>query len=385
MKPADFSPNAPGKIIRARTGYFAFIPNPLPPNLKWTGKLITLLSEADRSLANLRRVGASFPVPQALLKPLVRKEAVLSSRIEGTRASFKDLMSYEIGQLALFEIPSDAHEVHNYVRALDYAIKNLKRLPLSLLLIRESHAVLLEGVRGKAFSPGEFRTSQNWIGSVGATIETARFVPPPPEAMLNCMNDLEEYIHRESELPPLIRVALIHYQFEAIHPFLDGNGRIGRLLISLLLIAWDLLPQPFLSLSEYIESNRQEYYDRLLAVSQRNEWEAWLVFFLTGLQKQAQGEIGKIEKLAGLRAGYRSLVASERAHEKLEAAIDFFIANPIATIPYFQKLMGLGNYVTAQRYIEKLVKAGIVRAETGKARNRIYRAEGILRALGLKV
>ena len=201
-----------------------------------------------------------------------------SSRIEGTRTSLQELLTYEARQLPLFENP-DAHEVHNYVKALDFGLERAGSLPISQRLIRELHACLMEGVRGEYATPGEFRRSQNWIGGPGATIETASYVPPPVEEMHVCLNDLEKYIHSPSDLPPLIRIGLIYYQFEAIHPFLDGNGRVGRLLVSLLLSAWGLLPQPLLYLSAFFEIHRQEYYDQLLSVSQKGTWEAWLRFF----------------------------------------------------------------------------------------------------------
>ncbi|MEX2161094.1 MAG: Fic family protein [Anaerolineales bacterium] len=384
MDPKNFSANIPGRVIRSPKGYFVFVPNPLPPNLEWTGNLVSALSAADRNLAALAKVGASFPVPQALIQPIIRKEAVLSSRIEGTRATYQELVAFEIGQLPLFE-SADAREVHNYVRALTHGVKRLSNLPVSLRLIREMHSVLLEGVRGSAFTPGEFRRSQNWIGAPGSTLETARFVPPPADEMLEGLNDLEHFIHAKSDLPPLVRIGLAHYQFEAIHPFLDGNGRIGRLLISLLLIAWELLPQPLLSLSEYIETNRQEYYDRLLAVSQQNEWEKWLLFFLRGVETQAQDTVQRVGRLAKLRTEYIEALREERTKEKLTKVIDYLIETPITSISNLQKQLKLSSFVTAQRYVERLVEKGVLKEVTGKGRNRLYQASGIIKALGLRV
>ena len=245
MKPGDFSQKASGKIIQTPLGYLAFVPAPLPPKIQWADRLLALLSKADRSIAQLAEVGASFPAPHVVVRPFIRREAVISSRIEGTLTSLQELLSFEARQLPLLENP-DAHEVHNYVKALDFGLERAGSLLISQRLIREVHARLIQAVRGEYATPGEFRHRQNFIGGPGATIETASYVPPPSEEMLICLSDLEKYIHSPSDLPPLIRIGLIHYQFEAIHPFLDGNGRVGRLLVSLLLSAWGLLPQPLL-------------------------------------------------------------------------------------------------------------------------------------------
>jgi Fic family protein len=230
MKKSDFSQQAPGKVIRTLKGYFAFIPTPLPPDIAWSNRLLSALSKADRSLTRLAEVGNAFPVPHVVVRPFVRKEAVLSSQIEGTRTTFQELLAFEAGQLSLFRNDDDAQEVQNYVQALDYGPERLESLPLSIRLIREIHKILMRGVRGEVMTPGELRRSQNWIGRPGATLDAARYVPPPPDEMLDGLSDLEKFIHEDSELPPLLRIGMIHYQFEAIHPFLDGNGRVGRLL-----------------------------------------------------------------------------------------------------------------------------------------------------------
>ncbi|MBX3002718.1 MAG: Fic family protein [Anaerolineales bacterium] len=381
MKASDFTAKAPGKVIKTLRGYRAFVPDPLPPNVAWSNRLLADLSKADRSLAKLAEVGNSFPVPQALMRPFVRKEAVLSSRIEGTRTSFEELLSYEAGQLKMFEDPNDAKQVHNYVRAIDYGLERLATLPISMRLIREIHGILMQGVRGEQLSPGEVRRTQNWIGPPGATLETARFVPPPVEEMHDCLKDMEQFIHEESELPPLIRVGLIHYQFETIHPFLDGNGRMGRLLVAFLLVNWNLLARPLLYLSNYFEANRQEYYDRLLAVSQRGEWEAWLTFFLEGVRSQADDAAQRIMRLQDLRTTYSKRFANERSRVKLQQMLDYLIGTPITSITQAQGATDLGSFTTVQRYIEKLEVLGIVQEVTGQGRNRIYRADEILRAL----
>ena len=381
MKKTDFSNNAPGDVIKTLKGYLAFLPAPLPPDVVWSNKLLASLSRADRSLARLAEVGNAFPVQHIVVRPFIRKEAVLSSQIEGTRTSFQELLSFEAGQLSLFSDVEDTREVHNYVQALNYGLERLETLPLSIRLIREIHGILMQGVRGELLTPGEVRRSQNWIGRPGATLDAARYVPPPVDEMHKCLSDMERFIHADSDLPPLLRIGLIHYQFEAIHPFLDGNGRVGRLMITFLLVAWDLLSQPLLYLSNFIESNRQEYYDRLLAVSQQGEWEAWLMFFLDGVHTQADDANQRISRLQELRLNYRAQFVDDRSREKLEHMIDYLISVPITSISQAQESLEMGSFTTIQRHIEKLESLGIVREVTGKERNRIYRADQILKVL----
>lgn len=385
MRPEDFSSETtPGRVVRHPNGYWAYIPNPLPPPITWSGELISALSAADRALGELAGLGQALPNPQLLIQPLIRREAVLSSRIEGTRASLVDLYAYEAVQLTLFEFPEDVKEVHNYVRALQYGMERLSSLPVSLRLMRELHARLMEGVRGEHWTPGEFRRSQNWIGAPGSTIETAAYVPPPVNEMQQALGELETFIHQPSDLPPLIRLSLIHYQFEAIHPFLDGNGRIGRLLNNLLLHDWGLLPQPILYLSAYFEANRQAYYDHLLAISQTGAWQAWFIYFLRGVQTQAQDTVGRIQRLQALRDKYREQFQRPRTSARLLQVIDWLFAQPIFTIPQLCDVLEV-NYPTAQRYVVQLEEAGIVQEITGQARNRVYRAEEIVSAIARNV
>lgn len=381
MKKSDFTKNSSGKIIITSKGYLAFIPNPLPPKVGWSNKLMQALSKADRSLAKLAEIGNNFPVPEVVVRPFIRKEAVWSSQIEGTRTSFQELLSFEARQLSLFGDAEDAKEVHNYVKAIHYGLERLIALPMSSRLIREIHGVLMKGVRGDTMTPDEFRKSQNWIGRPGATIENTRYVPPPVEEMNACFSDLEKFIHGNSDLPPLLRIGLIHYQFEAIHPFLDGNGRIGRLLISLLLVAWGLMSQPLLYLSNYIEAYRQEYYERLLAVSQKGDWEAWLLFFLEGVRSQAEDASLRINKLQELRLRYYQSVAKDRSRGKLERFIDYLIGTPITSINQARESLEIGSFTTIQRLIDKLCGMAILEEITGKSRNRIFRANEILRVL----
>jgi Fic family protein len=380
MNPSDFLPTAPGQTIRTPRGYCAFLPAPLPPEMEWSSGLVSLLSEADRALARLAEVGRVFPAPHVMVRAFVRQEAVLSSRIEGTRTTLEELLTYEATQLSFLE-SLDAREVQNYVYALDYGLERLASLPVSLRLVRELHKTLLTGVRGEHWTPGEFRRSQNWIGPPGSTLETAPYVPPPVDEMRNALNQFEKFTHAPSDLPLLIRLGLIHYQFEAIHPFLDGNGRVGRLLIALLLCEWDLLPQPLLYLSAFFEANRLEYYARLLAVSQRGDWDGWLRFFLTGVRDQASQAAARLHKLETLRSRYARQVQTERTSERLLQVIDFLLGAPIVSVRQVQAGISASDYKTAQRYVQKLVQHGILREVTGKGRNRLYRADEILHAI----
>jgi Fic family protein len=380
MNPKDFRNPEVGKALLPQTGYWAFIPAPLPPNLGWPLPLVSALSEAERDLSKLTTLAGAVPFPRLLIQPFVRREAVLSSRIEGTHASLTDLYTYESAQMSFLEPSDDVREVYNYVRALDYGLERVKTLPVSLRLIRELHGKLMENVRGGNLTPGEFRRTQNWIGPAGSTLATATYVPPPIDEMNISLDGLEKFIHAGSDIPALVRAAMIHYQFEAIHPFLDGNGRVGRLLMVLLFCEWGLLPQPLLNLSVYFEHYRQEYYDRLLAVSQRGEWDEWVRFFLRGVSLQAKDSVARLGRLQGLRAQYQVLVASERNPKRMEQVLDFLFMRPIISIGQLQDGLAI-NFVTAKRYVEKLALAGILHEATGYSRNRIFRADEILKAV----
>jgi Fic family protein len=380
MDPNDFSSNSPGRILRTSRGYWTFIPTPLPPPINWSTTLISALGEAERNLGRLANLADTLSSPHILVSPFIRREAVLSSRIEGTRASLVDLYQYESAQSSFLEHVPDVREVHNYVRAMDYGLERAKTLPVSLRLIREIHGILMEGVRGDHLTPGEFRRSQNWIGPPGSTIGSATIVPPTVEEMHQALDDLEKFIHAPSDIPQLVRAGMIHYQFEAIHPFLDGNGRMGRLLVILLLIEWGLISQPLLYLSAYFESHRLDYYDRLLAVSQRGAWENWLLFFLRGISSQSLDSIDRIERLGQLRIVYWERLRSERTAERLLLTLDVLFERPILNIRQLEAALEV-PYRTAQRYVQRLVEIGILREVTGRARNRIYRADEILKVL----
>jgi Fic family protein len=374
MRPEDFSDVA-GRVMRAPTGFWAFVPHPLPPALAWSDDLVTTLSAADLAVGELAGVGRLLPNPYLLIRPFMHQEAVFSSRIEGTRASLVDLYAHEAAvQLPLFEIPDDVQEVQNYVVALDYGLARLADLPISLRLVREVHAQLLPGV------PGEFRRSPNWIGPAGSTLENAPYVPPSVPEMQQALSELELFLHAPPRLPALVRLGLFHVQFEMIHPFLDGNGRVGRLFLVLLLCSWRLLPQPLLYLSPYFEAHRQEYYDRLLGVSQRGEWAQWLAFFLAGVARQAQETVRRIQRVQDLRERYRAQVQGERASARLLQLVDALFARPVLTINQAAAALGV-NYPIAQRHVERLEALGVLREITGRARNRAYRADAVLAAI----
>ena len=277
--------NIPGRKV-AFGAYSAFVPAPLPPKLEWTPRLIGVLSEADRLIGRLSGEGGRLPNPHILMRPFVRREAVLSSKIEGTQATLGELLASEAGAV-VERSPEDLREVGNYVVALEHGISLLRELPLCVRLVRELHEKLMEGARGQHAAPGLFRTTQNWIGKPGSTLATATFIPPPPGEVEPCLAAWERFLH-ESDLPPLVTIALAHYQFEAIHPFLDGNGRVGRLLITLFLIERKILPTPLLYLSAFFEAARRDYYESLRGVSDRGAWLDWLEYFLLGVARMSE-------------------------------------------------------------------------------------------------
>jgi Fic family protein len=361
--------------------YWAYFPAPLPPKLAWTPDLVIALSRAAGALGELKGLGHSLTNPQLLIAPFIRREAVLSSRIEGTQASLSDLYAYQAVQLPLFDRPADVKEVYNYVSALEYGLHRLKTLPMCLRLIRELHARLMEGVRGEHRTPGEFRRSQNWIGPPGCALGDATYVPPPPEGMEAALGDLESYLQAAPALPPLIRLGLIHYQFEAIHPFLDGNGRVGRLLIVLLLCTWELLPQPLLYLSAFLQRHRDAYYAHLLAVSQRGAWVDWLRFFLRGISEQSEDAIMRSRRLLDLREAYRERFQHRRAGARLLQVIDHLFAQPVVTINGVAEAIEQIDYQSAYRYVNALEAESVLREITGRSRNLVYQADDILEVI----
>ena len=378
MPPASKAGRQPhGRRIRCRGGYSAYLPAALPPPIAWDERLAAALSAADRAIGRLAGEGRRLPNPHLLIRPFVRREAVLSSRIEGTQATLGELLAAEAGA-AVDRSPADLREVANYVAALEYGVERLRKLPLSLRLVTELHEQLMRGVRGDAATPGEFRRSQNWIGPPGCTLADATYVPPPAEELMGCLGPWESFLHDES-LPPLVHAALAHSQFEAIHPFLDGNGRVGRLLITLLFIDKGVLPAPLLYLSAFFEATPDEYYARLLAVTEKGEWEEWLAYFLAGVAQQAEDALGRIERIDGLLQRWRERLA--RAPSRLpERVIELLVENPFWSVGSLAKRLDVA-YTTAQRAVDRLESAGIVTLATQARRNRVYCARAILEML----
>lgn len=384
MQPSDFTQDKYGRVVRTPQGYWAYVPNPLPPDIQMDMELARQLSEADRALGELSGVGRTLPNPHLLIRPFVHREAVLSSRIEGTQASLSDLVRFEASQLPLFGAwetptpdPRRVREVSNYVKAFEYARDKLTELPVSLRLIRGIHETLMEGVRGQDKTPGRFRHGQNYVNPVVAPLSEATYVPPPPGEMQEALDAFEKYLHARSDLPPLIRAGLMHYQFEAIHPFWDGNGRVGRLLIVFLLQAEGLLSQPLLYLSAFFEPTREEYYRGLREITQHGRWKQWILYFLRGVASQADDAVRRASRLLELRERHRTDLHQARASALLLQLVDELFALPVATNRLVCSKLSI-TARAAQLHIEKLVRANVVHEITGQARNRVYVAEEIL-------
>jgi Fic family protein len=370
---ADFEPTTPraGRLMQQPAGYRAFIPSPLPPQPPLTidGEMLKLLSDADQHLARLDALSTLLPNPDLFVAMYVKHEAVLSSQIEGTQSTLDDILALE-AHTHQASAPPDAGEVVNYVRAMNYGIARIERddFPLSLRLIREVHGELMQGVRGQEKSPGEFRTSQNWIG--GASPARAAFVPPPAHEVMPALDALEKFIHyARADTPTLIHCALAHAQFETIHPFLDGNGRVGRLLITLMLVEAKVLSRPLLYLSLYLKSNRSEYYERLMNIRFRGEWEAWVKFFLKGIAQTAKAATNTGREILALREAHRAAFAHSPNAQTL---IDHLFLQPYLTVQHAQKLMDC-TAPTAGKIVSELEAHGVLQETTGKKRNRVYR------------
>lgn len=366
-----------GRLISCPGGYQAYVPDPPPPPLVWDQALGVNLSSADQAIGRLAGEGRRLSNPHMLIRPFIRKEAVLSSRIEGTQATLGELLAAEAGAV-VERSPADLREVGNYVAALEYGLRRLDTLPLSLRLVREVHERLMRGVRGDAAMPGEFRRSQNWIGSPGSTLNNATYVPPPPREVMPCLGAWEPFLH-DHTLPPLVHAAIVHSYFEAIHPFLDGNGRVGRLLITLSLVERGVLPSPLLYLSAYFEATRQEYYARLLGVTERGEWEEWLIYFLRGVSLQSEDALDRIQRLDDLLEGWKRKLATGRTRLP-ELALEQFAENPYGMVRGVAARLNVA-FTTAQRAIARLEAVGAVTQIGSARRHRLYCARDILDVL----
>jgi Fic family protein len=369
-----------GKTVAQASGYLAYVPASLPPEPGVTldGAGIDLLSRADQALGRLDGVATLLPNPDLFVGMYVRKEALLSSQIEGIDSTLDEVIRFEEG-----DEPSegkrfhDTAEVVNYVRALNHGIERLADLPLSLRLIREIHAELMRGVRGEGKAAGEFRVTQNWIGGRGANLANATFVPPPVPDMRQALDNLEKFLHERRQrverapYPVLIECALVHAQFETIHPFLDGNGRLGRLLVALLLHERRALSLPLLYLSLYLKANRLEYYDRLTAVRKNGDWEGWIHFFLRGVEQTALEAVDTARKVIAFRE-QAMRTASALGSNELKL-VEFLFGHPLTDIQTAQKRIGVSSYNTAAAAIGRLEKAGLLKETTGGKRNRVFR------------
>ncbi len=360
-----------GRFVRQIEGYQAFIPAPLPPDppLVFDAEMIGLLSRADRALGRLDGITSILPNPDLFVAMFVRKEAVLSSQIEGTQSTLDDVLQFELDDEGL-DLPKDVGEVVNYVDAMNYGLARLEALPLCLKLIREIHQHLLRGVRGGEKTPGDFRRFQNWIGPAGCSLNGASFVPPPVHEMQTSLGNLERFLHDDGSLPVLVHCALAHAQFETIHPFMDGNGRVGRLLITFLLCQREILHRPLLYLSSYLKAHRAEYYDRLTAIRSSGDWEGWVNFFLQGVVEVSKAASDTARKILELRERHRRRVKSQ-------PLLDYLFEQPLVSIPLVQKRLGC-TFPTASKYVDQLIVEGLLREITGFQRNRLFRFDPYL-------
>ena len=362
-----------GQFILQPGGYRAFIPKPLSPRppIRYAEELQSLLSEGDRSLARLDGVITVLPNPDLFIAMYVKKEALLSSQIEGTQASLEGILEFEADLTPRDDI-ADVREVVNYIKALDYGIRRLTDLPMSLRLIREIHRILLEGTRGSRRNPGEFRKSQNWIGPPGVPLSEAIFIPPPPEVVAEAMSDIELFLHARDKIPPLVKIALTHAQFETVHPFLDGNGRVGRLLITFYLVWQKILSKPVLYLSFYLKKFRTEYYNLLMKIRTQGEWEEWIEFFLKGIIETSSEATTTAREIISLKD---MLVTKlyEHAISSVHAVrlIDLLFQKPLISATDITTRLSLSKEAVSQ-LIRRFEKAGILTEISGKQRYRRY-------------
>lgn len=361
--------------LSGEMAYKSFVPNPLPPvpPIELSEDIVGLLVKANSQLAVLESIAARIPNVELFISMYVRKEALMSSQIEGTQATLEDILDPMLDTNTNRNIA----DVVNYIKATEFAITRLQTLPLCNRLIKETHAVLMKGVRGQEKNPGEFRYSQNWIGGQGSTLKNARYLPPSPDDMQNAMSDLEKYINTD-DLDALIQAALIHYQFETIHPFLDGNGRVGRLLITLFLMDKGILTTPALYISYFLKKNRVEYYDRMTEVRTKGNYEQWIIFFLQAIMESAGDATSTIDELITLHDTNTSVISKlGRASKNTMLVFDYLESNPIIDIGKTAEALSI-TFNTASSAVRRLVDAGILVQTGGGGRNRTFAYEAYL-------
>ena len=371
-----------GELVTNLSGeaaYQSFKPSPLPPNpeLNINSDIVKKLVEANRDLVRLDTAAKLIPNVELFISMYVRKEALISSQIEGTQCTLDDVLDPDVdGNTNL-----DVGDVINYVRACTYAIGRLEKLPLCNRLLREIHQELLAGVRGQEKNPGEFRRSQNWIGAANCTLKEARYIPPNVEDMNAAMTDLERYMNEGDDYDPLIRIALIHYQFETIHPFLDGNGRVGRLMILLYLMEQGYISKPIIYISYFLKKNQIEYYDRISEVRRSGNYEQWVGFFLEAVSAAAKDSLATVEKLSALHEGnIEKLPVTARKNDNVRRVFDYIEQYPIIDIKRTAVDLGV-SYNTVSSAVGKLVQAGILKETTNASRNRVFSYEEYLNIL----
>ena len=372
QRSGDYISNLSGEAM-----YKSFRPAPLPPVIDMDNEMVSLLTSATKALATLDTLSSCIPNMNLFVSMYVRKEALLSSQIEGTQATLEDVLDPLIEKNA----NQNVADVVNYIKATEFALERMNTLPLCNRLIKETHEVLMSGVRGQEKNPGEFRTSQNWIGAAGSSLKNARYIPPNPEDMINAMSDLEKYINSDDSLDLLIQAALLHYQFETIHPFLDGNGRVGRLLITLFLMEKKVLNSPALYISYYLKKNRIEYYDRMSEVRNKDNYEQWIKFFLNAIKESADESVETIKKLSELHdANIKKIDAMGRAAKNARAVFDYLEQNPIIDIGKTAEELNLA-FSTVSLAVNRLVDAGILIQTNNANRNRVFAYEDYLAIL----
>ncbi len=378
MRPDAFTSTERGRVRKTPEGYWAFVPAAAPRRLSLSDEVVKLLDEATGAVHRLGGVGRLIPNPHLLIGPHLRLEAVLSSRIERTKTDVGQLLRFEAGQVPSPDAADDATEVTNYIVAMEHGLTRVRDgFPISVRLFREMHELLLQGARGQHRRPGELRKSPVWLG--GATLDDAVFVPPPPDEMRDALGDLEKFLH-ETDLPLLVQLAIAHYQFEVIHPFLDGNGRIGRLMIPLMLVLRNALPQPLLYLSAFFEQHRSEYHDHLLITSQRGDLMPWIAFFLRGVRQQARDSEERTVRLVELQHQLRNQLLDEGRPNSVIRLAEQLFATPVVTAARVEAMIDVTR-PTAQAAIDALVERGDLTEITGRTRGRVYEAGTIFEAV----